>query len=65
MTVVRATVKPELLRWAIYRSGRKIEELRQRFKNLNLWLKGEAKPTLKQLENFCQGRLCTGRVFLF
>ena len=54
MTTVRAIVKPALLHWAIRRSSRKIEELRKRFKGLNLWLKEEAKPTLKQLEDFAK-----------
>ena len=50
----RVMVKPELLSWARDRSGRSPESLRKRFPKLEDWLRGEASPTLKQLENFAK-----------
>lgn len=44
-------VKPELLRWAVDRSGRPAEEYREAVAK---WLAGDAKPTYKQLESFAQ-----------
>lgn len=48
----RVAVKPEVLRWAIERSERSIEELekKQPLRHLRDWLAGAAKPTYKQLE---------------
>jgi Zn-dependent peptidase ImmA (M78 family) len=51
---LRATVKPELLRWARERLGRTEEDLSGRFKKLALWERGEALPTFKQLEDFAK-----------
>jgi Zn-dependent peptidase ImmA (M78 family) len=50
----RAPVKPELLRWARERAGRRVKELGARFKKLAEWERGEAQPTLKQLEDFAK-----------
>jgi Zn-dependent peptidase ImmA (M78 family)/transcriptional regulator with XRE-family HTH domain len=50
----RATVKPELLRWARERVGRSIEDLNKKFKRLPEWERGESQPTLKQLEAFAR-----------
>jgi len=52
--MLRVTVKPELLRWACDRSGRSVADLSGRFPKLALWETGEAKPTLKQLEDFAK-----------
>lgn len=50
----RVTVKPELLHWARERAGRSLESLTGRFPRLDLWERGEAQPTLKQLEGFAK-----------
>lgn len=52
--MIRAPVRPELLRWAAERSRSDPEELRTRFKHLERWEQGEAHPTLKQLEDFAR-----------
>lgn len=48
----RVAVRPELLRWAISRSGRKPSDYTDRFPHLEAWLRKDAAPTLKQLESF-------------
>jgi Zn-dependent peptidase ImmA (M78 family) len=45
-------VAPEILRWAIERSGRAAEDLQRRFPKLQDWLNREAQPTLRQLQDF-------------
>jgi Zn-dependent peptidase ImmA (M78 family) len=48
----RVDVKPELLRWAVIRSGKTPEDYAARFPHLGKWMRAEAQPTLKQLEDF-------------
>lgn len=50
----RVTIKPEMLNWACERSGQSAETMRKRFPKFDLWNRGEASPTLKQLENFAK-----------
>lgn len=50
----RATVKPELLRWARERVGRSVKDLSGRFKKLADWERGEVQPTRRQLEEFAR-----------
>jgi Zn-dependent peptidase ImmA (M78 family) len=50
----RVTVRPELLRWACERAGYTVESLAPRFPKLPDWARGEAAPTLKQLESFAK-----------
>jgi Zn-dependent peptidase ImmA (M78 family) len=50
----RVTVKPEILRWARERADRSVESLRVRFPKYEQWERGEAAPTLKQLEAFAK-----------
>lgn len=45
-------VAPEILRWAVERSGKEPETLARRFPKLNAWLSRASAPTFKQLENF-------------
>jgi len=52
--LTRAPVKPEMLQWACERAGLEIAALAQRFPKLPEWLREEARPTLKQLENFAK-----------
>ncbi|MBM4025480.1 MAG: hypothetical protein FJ280_08740 [Planctomycetes bacterium] len=50
----RVMVKPQMLRWARERADRSVEGLRRRFPRYELWERGEAAPTLKQLEAFAK-----------
>lgn len=45
-------VAPEILRWAVERSGKEPEALERRFPKLNAWLERTSAPTFKQLEDF-------------
>lgn len=48
----RVDVQPDLLRWAVDRSGLAESALTRRFPKLSDWLSGAVKPTLRQLEQF-------------
>lgn len=50
----RVAVRPELLRWACERAGRDLDAYAARFPRLTAWARGEASPTLKQLESFAK-----------
>jgi Zn-dependent peptidase ImmA (M78 family)/transcriptional regulator with XRE-family HTH domain len=52
--MVRVAVRPEMFRWARERAGLGPEALARRFPSLDAWERGEAQPTLKQLESFAQ-----------
>ncbi len=52
--MIRAPVKPELLRWARDRAGIAQETLTARFKKLPEWEEGRLQPTLKQVEAFAR-----------
>lgn len=52
--MVRAEVKPELIRWARERVGIDLEALTKRFPQLKAWERGEIRPTLKQVECFAK-----------
>lgn len=52
--MLRVEVKPELLRWACERAGFDTAEVAERIPQLAAWERGEAKPTLKQLEHFAR-----------
>ncbi len=45
-------VAPEILRWAVERSGKEPEALERRFPKLEAWIRREAAPTYRQLEGF-------------
>ena len=63
--MARVAVEPELLRWARQRSGRDPESLEKKFPKLGAWERGEAQPTLKQLEDFASAtRTPFGYLFL-
>ncbi len=58
-------VKPELIRWAIDRSGVPIDQLRQTFPKLESWETGESHPTIRQLEKFARTTMTPfGAMFL-
>ncbi len=55
---ITVEVNPDILKWAIGSSGWNEEEIAKRLKlspnNFNGWLKGDIKPTLKQLEDLAK-----------
>lgn len=52
--MMRVEVRPELLHWAVERAGARTPSLYERFPHLEDWERGEAQPTLKQLEAFAK-----------
>lgn len=52
--VVRVSVAPSILRWAVERAGWDDETTQRRAPKLDEWISGERQPTLKQLESFAQ-----------
>ena len=63
--VIRAPVKPEMLKWARERAGRSREDLSRRFPKIEAWERGDVQPTLRQLEGFAQAtRTPFGYLFL-
>lgn len=52
--VVRVSVAPSLLEWAVERAGWDDETTQRRAPKLDEWISGERQPTLKQLESFAQ-----------
>jgi len=51
---MRVVIKPELLRWARERAGRTVDSLAKKFPKYEQWERGEARPTLKQLERLAK-----------
>jgi len=51
---LRIAIKPKLLRWARERANRTVESLQKAFPKYAQWEKGEAQPTLKQLERLAK-----------
>jgi Zn-dependent peptidase ImmA (M78 family) len=47
-------VNPELIRWAIERSGRSVDALARHLPKIGQWESGDAQPTLKQLETLAK-----------
>ena len=52
--ILRVSVRPEMLRWALERSGKHTADLAKRFPALAAWESGGKQPTLKQLEAFAK-----------
>jgi len=52
--MTRVEIRPELLRWARERAGLSVETLIGRFPKLPDWERGEAHPTLRQLEDYAK-----------
>jgi len=58
-------VKPELIRWAIDRSGLPVAELQKKFPKLEEWKSGDRQPTFRQLETFARATMTPfGAMFL-
>src|SRR5260370_28318494 len=58
-------VSKEVLLWAMDRSDQSVEDLLPKFPKLQLWLNGESKPTLRQVEAFARStRTPFGMFFL-
>lgn len=51
---MRVQVKPELLQWARERAGLDVDDLANRFPQLDAWERGRLAPTLKQIELFAK-----------
>jgi Zn-dependent peptidase ImmA (M78 family) len=51
---VRVRIEPALLEWASERSGKSPDDLSRRVPRLAAWARGDAQPTLKQLEAFAR-----------
>lgn len=49
---MRIEIKPEMLRWARERAGKKLDSLAEKFPQLPSWEKGIESPTMGQLERF-------------
>ncbi len=61
----RVSVRPELLRWAVDRSGRREAEFQKRFPKFVDWERGSTDPTFRQLEAFAKAaRTPIGYLFL-
>jgi Zn-dependent peptidase ImmA (M78 family) len=59
------SVNPELIRWAIDRSGLAPEDLAKTFPKLDEWQRGERLPTFRQLELFAHKTMTPlGQLFL-
>jgi Zn-dependent peptidase ImmA (M78 family)/transcriptional regulator with XRE-family HTH domain len=52
--MTRVEVRPEMLHWALERSGTDVALFGKRFPQLENWERGEKQPTLKQLESFAK-----------
>jgi Zn-dependent peptidase ImmA (M78 family) len=53
----RVAVDKKVLRWAVRRSGLKLDDLEQRFPRIQQWATGESQPTLRQLESLAKATL--------
>lgn len=51
---MKVEVAPNLLRWACERAGYSETTLASRFPKLDAWLRGDDRPTFKQLESFAK-----------
>lgn len=61
----RTKINPDLIRWAIKRSGAELDGLKTRFPKIEQWIEGESVPTANQLEGFAKATLTPyGYLFL-
>nr|AXV46593.1 Zn-dependent peptidase ImmA/IrrE, putative antitoxin [Arthrobacter sp.] len=62
---VQVPVSPDVLQWAVERSGKDFETLVHAFRNLPHWLSGDTYPTFPQLEKFAAATYVPlGRLFV-
>ena len=54
MQIKRVKVSPDMLRWAISRSGRSMDAAHSKFPKLGQWLAGELGPTVNQFKEFAK-----------
>ncbi|MGW8256064.1 MAG: ImmA/IrrE family metallo-endopeptidase [Thermoguttaceae bacterium] len=54
MSSTTVSVKPELIRWAIKRSGLQVEALQFPVEKIEQWKRGEKQPTFSQLKKFAK-----------
>ena len=54
MVMTRVPVSPNMLQWALDRSGVHEEPVRQKFSKFDEWMTGTVHPTLNQLEQFAR-----------
>jgi Zn-dependent peptidase ImmA (M78 family) len=52
--MTRVEIKPDMLRWACERAGFDTAEVAERIPQLPAWVRGDAQPTLKQVERFAK-----------
>jgi Zn-dependent peptidase ImmA (M78 family) len=63
--MTRNKINPDLIRWAVTRSGAEISGLKARFPKIDQWIEGEVLPTTNQLEVFAKATLTPyGYLFL-
>ncbi len=53
----RVAVNEGVLRWAVHRSGLRLEELQNKFPKIRQWATGDSHPTLRQLESLAKATL--------
>ncbi|MDH4101685.1 MAG: DNA-binding protein, partial [Nitrospirota bacterium] len=53
----RVAVSEDVLRWVVSRSGLTPDDLHYKFPHIDQWVKGEAQPTLRQLETLAKATL--------
>lgn len=65
MSVVRVTIQPSVLRWALKRTGLTNDELQKVFPKVLEWTEGNSAPTLKQAQELAKrARVPFGRLLL-
>lgn len=63
--MTRVDVQPKMLRWALERAGLSFADLPKTCAQAEAWLRGEKRPTLKQLEGFARATFVpVGYLFL-
>lgn len=53
----RVAVNERVLRWAVDRSGKTLDDLERKFPKIHEWAAGESRPTLRQVESLAKATL--------